>query len=241
MKMGIMQPYFFPYLGYFSLILLVDKWIVFDVTQYTPKSWMNRNRILHPKSGWQYVTVPLGNSSRTIKTFQAKVLNMNDARSSIIGKLSHYKKHAPHFLRVNEIIHEVFDEAIDDSLVSLNVTALKIVCDYLGLQFSYQIASELELSYPPDLGPGDWAPYICHTLNASEYINPIGGKELFNASIFSDLNIDLYFADPNLFKYIVAPYRFEPYLSILDVMMWNAPESILAALNDSVKLVKAFP
>jgi len=55
MRLGIMQPYFFPYLGHFSLISSVDKWIVFDVTQYTPKTWMNRNRILHPKTGWQYV------------------------------------------------------------------------------------------------------------------------------------------------------------------------------------------
>lgn len=51
MRLGIMQPYFFPYPGHFALIAHVDQWLVFDITQYTPKTWMNRNRILHPRGG----------------------------------------------------------------------------------------------------------------------------------------------------------------------------------------------
>ena len=66
---GIMQPYFFPYWAHFSLIAYTSKWIVFDECQYKPKSWMNRNRILHPNKGWQYISVPLSNSSRNIKDF----------------------------------------------------------------------------------------------------------------------------------------------------------------------------
>ena len=72
MRLGIMQPYFFPYLGHFSLIAAADEWVVFDVTQYTPSSWMNRNRILHPVRGWKWLTVPLANGSIHIRTEQAK-------------------------------------------------------------------------------------------------------------------------------------------------------------------------
>ena len=64
MKVGIMQPYFFPYLGYFDLINRVDKWIVFDTPQYIRHGWVNRNRILHPHQGWQYIVVPLKKHDR---------------------------------------------------------------------------------------------------------------------------------------------------------------------------------
>ncbi len=131
MRVGIMQPYFFPYLGHFSLIAAVDEWIVFDVTQYTPKTWMNRNRVLHPKAGWQYITVPLANSSISIRTNEAKVQSLAQAERSSLGKLSHYKKRAPYFRQVNDVVRKVFNGSPDNSLVGLNVTALNIVCEYL--------------------------------------------------------------------------------------------------------------
>ena len=239
MRLGIMQPYFFPYLGHFSLISSVDKWIVFDVTQYTPKTWMNRNRILHPKTGWQYVTVPLDNSSISIKTSEARVLNLADTKRSIIGKLSHYKKTAPYFHKVNHLVQQAFDNTLNDTLVSLNVSAMKEVCNYLGITFSYQICSELDLNYPENIGPGSWAPYICDALCATEYVNPSSGKNIFNISDFKARNIHLYFSEFSGFTYDTPAYNFEPNLSILDVMMWNSPEVILDGLKLGTKLVKA--
>lgn len=239
MRLGIMQPYFFPYLGHFSLIASVDKWIVFDVTQYTPKTWMNRNRILHPKAGWQYVTVPLANSSISIKTSEAKVLNLTETKLSILGKLSHYKKAAPYFYNVNSVVQQAFDNSSDDSLVSLNVSALSAVCDYLEIPFSYHICSKLALDYPPKLEPGDWAPYICQILGASEYVNPVGGRDLFDVSVFQQCGITLYFTEFAEFKYATPTYSYEPHLSIIDVMMWNSPEDIVAGLKQGVKLIRA--
>lgn len=239
MRLGIMQPYFFPYLGHFSLISSVDKWIVFDVTQYTPKTWMNRNRILHPKTGWQYVTAPLANSSISIKTSEARVLNLADTKRSIIGKLSHYKKTAPYFHKVNKLVQQSFDNSLNDTLVSLNVSAMNEVCNYLGITFSYQICSELDLDYPENIGPGGWAPYICEALCATEYVNPFSGKEIFDLSDFQERNISLYFAEFSEFKYDTSVYNYEPNLSILDVMMWNSPEVILGGLKLETKLVKA--
>ena len=84
MRLGIMQPYFFPYPGHFALIASVDRWIVFDVTQYTPKTWMNRNRVLHPASGAMYVTVPLANASKAIWVHLKVVTLTSVARSSVI-------------------------------------------------------------------------------------------------------------------------------------------------------------
>lgn len=239
MRLGIMQPYFFPYLGHFSLITLVDKWIVFDVTQYTPKTWMNRNRILHPKAGWQYVSVPLSNSSISIKTSEARVLALAETKKSIIGKLTHYKKNAPYFYEATKIVEQAFDSSKDDSLVSLNVCALKNVCEYLRIPFLYRRASEIAVHYPVTLGAGDWAPHICEMLGATEYVNPIGGKEIFDISVFQRHGISLYFSEFYGFEYATDPYSYEPNLSVIDVIMWNSPDVILSALKERTRMSMA--
>jgi len=233
MKLGIMQPYFFPYLGHFSLIAAVDEWIVFDITQYTPKTWMNRNRILHPSAGWQYVTVPLSNSSISIKTHEAKILSIGDARSNIVGKLSHYKKKAPHFEAVIKLINSVFDSEIDDdSLVQLNVRGLKAVCSYLNIPFNYRICSEMNLTLPEIMHPGDWALEICSQLGATSYLNPSSGRDIFDAAAFDRRGVSLQFAQPTEYIYNTSPYKYEPGLSILDVLMWNPPDNVAEEVHN---------
>lgn len=233
-----MQPYFFPFLGHFSLIASVDEWIVFDVTQYTPKTWMNRNRVLHPKAGWQYVTVPLAKSSISINTSEARVLDLSKTRKSMLGKLTHYKKKAPYFHQVNELVQQAFDGALDDSLVGLNISALSVVCNYLDIPFLYRKCSELGLDYPSKPGPGDWAPYICQKLGASEYVNPAGGKDIFDLSDFQRNGLTFYLAEFEAFKYATPSFFYEPNLSILDVMMWNSPKEIVSGINRGITLTK---
>ncbi|MEO8331744.1 MAG: WbqC family protein [Gallionella sp.] len=236
LALGIMQPYFFPYLGHFSLIAAVDEWIVFDITQYTPKTWMNRNRILHPKAGWQYVTVPLSNSSISIKTHEAKVLNLPETKTNILGKLSHYKKKAPHFEAVNALVNEVFDTAADESLVHLNVRGLDAVCRYLDIPFNYRICSEMNLPLPEKLGPGEWALEICSLLGATRYVNPASGQDIFDPDEFARRGITLQFAHTTEFSYNTAPYQYEPNLSILDVLMWNPPSDVAEAVRNGVAI-----
>jgi WbqC-like protein family len=239
LKVGIMQPYFFPYLGHFCLIACVDQWFVFDITQYTPRTWMNRNRILHPHAGSQYITVPLSNSSNSIKTSEATILDLSAARESIVGKLTHYKKHAPYYRSVMAIVHEAFDTTTNNSLVQLNVRTLQAVCRYLGIRFDFQICSELNLPLPGTLGPGDWAPNICSLVGATSYVNPIGGRELFDPGEFSRRGINLYFAKAREFSYTPSPYKYESNLSILEVLMWNSSEAVGDAIRGCVELVPA--
>lgn len=232
---GIMQPYFFPYLGHFSLIAAVDEWLVFDITQYTPKSWMNRNRILDPKEGWQYVTVPLTNGSISIKTSEARVLNPVKACKSVMGKLSHYKRQAPYYDAVLQLVEETFDDH-DDSLVQLDARGLAAVCRYLDIPFRYRICSELELDLPDRLGPGEWALEICSRLGAGRYLNPVSGGALFDPARFAKRGIDLCFARPEEFSYATGRYRYEPGLSILDVLMWNPPEAVARVAREHVTI-----
>jgi hypothetical protein len=231
MRVGIMQPYFFPYLGHFALIANVDEWLVFDITQYTPKSWMNRNRVLHPSSGWMYITVPVASAGRSLLTCDVHVRSASDAHALALGKLSHYARRAPFFVEVLELVDTVFREVADDRLVQLNVAGLRKVCDYLELDFKYRICSELDLDLPPIEGPGDWAPVIAQAVGADAYMNPIGGRHLFDPATFHRRRIGLSFVEMPPFIYDTRPYRFEPHLSIVDVLMWNAPETVRRALR----------
>lgn len=237
MRVGIMQPYFFPYLGHFALIAHVEKWVIFDVTQYTPKRWMNRNRILHPAGGSQYITIALSNSSMHIKTCQALILDKEASKKHVLGKLSHYKRFAPYYEEVINIVDATFSRATSEYLVDLNFCGLKVVCEYLGIKFDAIICSKMDLNIPEGLGPGDWAPEICSLIGASEYVNPIGGKDLFSRRDFSKKGIDLKFMSYSGFEYVTIPYGFEPDMSILDVMMWNNPDDIKKIIFSSVTLI----
>jgi hypothetical protein len=230
MRAGIMQPYFFPYLGYFALIQRCDTWVVFDVTQYTPKTWMNRNRVLHPTESWNWVTVPLANSSNSIRIQEAQVLDADKARSSALGKLSHYRNRAPYWREVNELLEASFDEAADGSLVALDVSALRAVCAYLGIGFEPLVCSELGLDLSSVDHPGGWAPAVSSALGADAYLNPVGGRQLFKPAEFRERGIALEFLEFPTFEYDTRSYVFEPNLSVLDVLMWNDARSVRSAL-----------
>ncbi len=236
-----MQPYFFPYWGYFALIAAVDRWVVFDVTQYTPKSWMNRNRILHPNHGWQYITIPLSKASISTKTYDARVLNPGEAGAQIVRQLMHYKKCAPYFTEVIDLVERVFKRLSDDSLVTLNTVAMTETCAYLGVPFNYEICSSLNLDIPNTMGPGEWAPTIASRLGANRYVNPASGQTLFDPKEFSALNIELGFLETGDFVYSTPRYVFEPNLSILDSMMWNAPDTIREALLSLTRITMTCP
>ncbi|HLI60165.1 MAG TPA: WbqC family protein [Solirubrobacteraceae bacterium] len=230
MRVGIMQPYFFPYLGHFALIDQCDEWIVFDITQYTPKTWMNRNRVLHPSSGAMWVTVALANSSQSILTREAKVLDAERTLQSIRGQISHYKRHAPYFREVVGLLERSFAALSRDCLVELDTAGLRAVCDYLGIAFDPRICSELNLDLPASPGAGGWAPAIASALGASSYLNPAGGRQLFDPADFERVGVELCFSEMDPFVYDTGPFTFEPNLSILDVLMWNSPAAVRDAL-----------
>jgi hypothetical protein len=238
MRLGIMQPYFFPYLAHFGLIAAVDRWIVFDTSQYTPRGWMNRNRVLHPQGGWSYVTVPLANGSIGIRTQDALLLDPPAARRSVLGKLSHYRRLAPHYAAVASLVEEAFRDD-DRSLVRLNLRGLRAVCRYLGLPFRADVLSELDLALPAGLGPGDWALEICAALGADGYLNPAGGQALFDPAAFAARGIDLCFAEAAEFRYPTGRLQYEPGLSVLDVLMWVAPDQALDAVRGLTRVLAA--
>jgi hypothetical protein len=217
-----MQPYFFPYIGYFQLIEYVDKWIVFDDVQYIRKGWVNRNRVLHPdiQKGWQYLTVPVRKHKKG--TFISSIRINNDLRwkEELLGKLSHYKRSAPYYSQVEEMILECFSFE-SGALSQWLVNCLSIVCERLSIDFDYEIFSEMSQEIKPAEHAGQWALNIASSTGADVYVNPPGGWNIFDEDEFTQKGIDLKFINPEIVEYKQGRREFLPGLSILDVMLWN--------------------
>jgi hypothetical protein len=232
MKLGIMQPYFLPYLGYFSLIKHTDKFILFDSVQFIKHGWIERNRILKPQSGWQYIAVPLLKHSRDTKIKDIKIKNAPDWRNTIFSQLEHYKRRAPFYQDTIDILMDAL--YIDtESIVKLNEHILKVICHYIGIEFEVDIYSEMNLKIDEVNAPDEWALNICKALeNVEEYWNPEGGLEFFDRKKYEKEGIKINFLKMNLLRYTQRRSEFEAGLSIIDVMMFNEPSKINKMLDD---------
>lgn len=224
-----MQPYFFPYLGHFELIDRTDRWIVFDVVKYNRKSWMNRNRILHPEQGWQYISVPVHHAPLGTPISDIRLVSRNQTRDQILRQLAHYRRFAPYYQQVCGLVREAFNRDGSDRLADLNVDTLATVCAYLDIRFEPEFCSRMHLDLSRIVHAGDWALEICDQLGAGEYLNPPGGKGIFNPEEWKARNISLRFTDLPNFRYACHPYAHVEHLSILDVLMWCPPEDVTTA------------
>lgn len=231
-KIGIMQPYFFPYLGYYDLINRTDRWIVFDVVDYAPKSWMNRNRILHPAQGCQYVSVPVDRHAGDGIIQGVEVLDVAASHGKIRGQIAHYRKGgAPYFRAVERLLDDCFLNLKSNLLRDLNVRSLELVCAYLAIPFKSENLSQMSLSLPEIRHPGQWALEIASAVGADDYLNPPGGRDIFQAAEWTERGVRLGFTRLVSFPYLTKGYQFIEHLSILDVLMWNPPEKVKAYLD----------
>ncbi len=222
-----MQPYFYPYLGHFQLMKAVDVWVIFDSINYRPKSWINRNRIIHPNEipGWQFMSIPIKNSTRSYQINEVEVSNLPEWKDRLTRKLLVYKSIAPSF----DTTLEIFKSGLSPTsnyLSNFLVGALKNVIELLDISVEIVLASDLE-DFPQSAAhPGEWALKIASMLGASSYLNPISGSNIFRAEEFKSAGISLEFFNPKLFEYAQGDRKFLPGLSILDVLMFNEPKVI---------------
>ncbi len=231
MKLGIMQPYFFPYLGYFSLIKHTDKFILLDAVQFIRHGWIERNRILNPFDGWQYIQVPLKKHSRETKIWEIEINNEQAWKEKIIAQLQHYRKVSPYYSVVIGIIKKVFSQEYT-KIVSLNRATLQSICDYLEIRTPIEVYSKMRLEIAPVNTPDEWALNICKAINGvTEYWNPPGGINIFDRLKYEKNHIGLKFLSINSEEYDQKRPGFEPNLSILDCIMFNSPKKIREMLN----------
>jgi hypothetical protein len=226
-----MQPYFFPYPGYFSLIRHTGLFILFDTVQFIRHGWIERNRVLKPDEGWQYIRVPLAKHAHTTRIMEIDINNEELWKGRILAVLEHYKKKAPFYEDVMGLLRQLLARDFT-TVVDFDHAALSAVCDYLGIRTPIQIFSRMGVEVPPALAPDEWALNICRALpGVDEYWNPPGGMGFFDRGKYTSRGIAL------KFHRIVPPVydqrrtTFEPALSIIDVMMFNSPAAINEMLD----------
>ncbi|HEY8895653.1 MAG TPA: WbqC family protein [Niastella sp.] len=231
MTVAIMQPYFFPYIGYFQLIQAADRFILFNDVQYIRHGWINRNRILKPGGGIQYIVMPLAAHARETLIKDIAVADADNNRQKVLRQIEHYKKPAPFYKDVRALLGDCFTTS-ESNITQMNAGYLKAVCDYIGISYKIEISSQMNFDYTQVHDAGEWALRMCEQLQATTYINPPGGKGLFDNAKFEQSNIRLQFLQPALKEYDQRRETFEPGLSIIDVMMFNGPAAIKDLLTD---------
>ena len=218
MKIAIMQPYLFPYIGYFSLIKNTDYFVFFDTPQYIRKGWINRNRILSTNGDVTYFTVPIQKADRNTPINKSVISYNYDWKVKILGQLNIYKK-APNYDKVINLVNDVFNT--DTMLISdLAIKSIVKTCEYLDNDIKYDIFSKMNLALPEVKEPDEWALYITKELGYNTYINPPGGMSFFNREKYQINDVDLQFLVQEIIPYRQNREVFIPALSMIDVMMF---------------------
>lgn len=227
MKVAIMQSYLFPYIGYFQLINSVDVFVADNDVQFIKKGWINRNNIMvNNKPSLFTLSIKKDSYKKNIneRYYIMDEKEVEKFRKSIIFS---YGK-AKYFSDVMSLIDRIL-EYDDLNVGKFNINSLKEICKYIGIDVKFMEANELEtnnLEKPEDVVIG-----MCKSLNADQYINPIGGMELYRDSVFKKNNIDLFFIQNDVKKYKQFTNEFVPNLSIIDVLMHNSKEEVKELLN----------
>lgn len=228
MTIAIMQPYIFPYIGYFQLINAVDKFIIYDDVNFINKGWINRNRIL--VSGQPHLlTIPLKDASQNKLILEVELLNSDPWRKKLLKTIQQSYQKAPNYQTVFPVIEDVVNFETN-SIAALNLYALKKICNLMKIET--EIVPSSSVYNNSQLKAQERILDICKQENADSYINPIGGMELYERTKFEKEGIRL-----NFIQSIGSPYSqfknaFVPWLSIIDILMFNDPEIIDRLLQE---------
>lgn len=224
MKVAIMQPYFLPYLGYWQLLNLVDTFVIYDDVNYINKGWINRNNMLLSSQIFQF-NLLLSGASQNKKINEIEI--QPDQKKLIKTIESAYKK-APNFDAVFQLFLKVMGND-NRCLATFLGESIKEIADYLTIQT--EIINSSELKKDNSLKGEDKILDICKILGASDYINPIGGYELYSQEAFCKEGIRLNFLNCKTVSYKQFNIEPVPNLSIIDVLMFNEINAVKEMLE----------
>ncbi len=227
-----MQPYFLPYIGYFQLLASVDQFIVYDNIKYTKKGWINRNRMLLNGRDAMF-SLPLKKGSDLLDVVERELAADFD-RTKLLnqfkgayGRAAQFESTYPILERI--VLHEEANlfRYIHHSIVQL--------CEHLSIDTDIRISSEMHIDH--ELKSQDKVLALCKAAGADTYINTIGGIELYAKADFRIQGIDLQFIKTRPFEYAQFGDAFVPWLSILDVLMFNPLNTVRSYINENYELI----
>ncbi len=227
MKLAIMQPYFFPYLGYWQMLSAVDAFVIYDDVNYIKNGWINRNNILSNGAG-HLVTLALDKASPFKKINETFILS--SAREKVLGFIRNSYLKAPYFKQAFPLIEDILN-CPENNIALFLENQFKKVFTYLGIKTKILLSSR-DVRKDLSLSAQDKVLQICKNTGATQYINAIGGQDLYNKETFAQNGIQLNFIKMNAVRYQQFKNDFVPNLSVIDVMMFNSPEIINKMLDD---------
>ncbi|MEX0686716.1 MAG: WbqC family protein [Balneolales bacterium] len=228
MKLAIMQPYIFPYVGYFQLIQAVDKLVLLDDVHYIKKGWINRNKLLVDGKPYCF-SIPLERASQNRLIKDIKIVSEVIWKKKLLKTIEFSYRCAPYFNNVYPIIQEILyrDEVYISRLIYIT---LNILVNYIGIH--KEIVPSSVIYNNRHLKSQDKIIDICRQEKASLYINSSGGKSLYDKSAFDEYGIELSFINPGFKEYEQNNCSFIPGLSIIDVLMYNSPSESIGILEN---------
>lgn len=229
-----MQPYLFPYIGYWQLINAVDVFVIYDNIQFSKRGWFHRNNILL-NGEKKLFTIPLKKDSDYLNVVDRYLANDVERQiKKTVTQIENSYKKAPYFKEAFPLVKDIFQNQEKNLFKYIFASVLKI-CEYFNINTQFIVSSEVAIDH--NLKSQDKVIAINEALNASTYINAIGGVQLYNTEEFDKSGIELKFLETEIIEYCQFNKQFEPYMSIIDVMMFNSQEQIQIMLNN-YKLIK---
>ncbi|KHA77805.1 WbqC-like protein [Janthinobacterium lividum] len=232
MRVAIMQPYFLPYIGYYQLIAAADLFIVYDNIKYTKKGWINRNRMLLNGQDATF-SVPLKNGSDQLHIGEREVSAQFDGEK-LLNQLKAAYARAPQFQDIFPLLEAVVRHPAAN-LFDFLLHSLEATCRQLGIDTPLVRSSGIDIDHA--LKSQDKVLALCQAVGAQRYINASGGQELYQAEAFQARGIALEFIQPRPASYAQFGGEFVPWLSIVDAMMFNAPQTLQLAIQNQYDVI----
>ncbi|CAM3864194.1 WbqC family protein [Rheinheimera salexigens] len=224
MSFAVMQPYLFPYLGYYQMVYAVDKFVFYDDVTFIKGGYINRNNILMNGKAQRF-TIPVPGMSSNKKINELRFdINVIKVLKSIEQS---YRK-APYFNAIFPIIESVLSDP-NRQVEHICAQSIKQVFAYLGLEKAFYFSSQLE--FDREQSATDKLFSIAELMKSDDYINSPGGKALYNKEHFETKGIKLSFIQTEPYSYQQSNFEFTPHLSMIDVLMWNSKQDVLALLE----------
>jgi hypothetical protein len=213
---AIMQPYFLPYIGYYQLIASVDLFIVYDNIKYTKKGWINRNRILQQDHAVPF-SVPLKKASDYLDVRDRELAD-EFSGTRLLNQVAGAYRGAPYYSQTLPLIERIVLSE-ERNLFRFLESSIRLTCEHLSILTTIKPSSEVAIDHA--LTSQDKVLALCEAVGATTYVNAIGGMDLYSRDNFKTRGIALKFIKATAFTYPQLGSEHVPWLSIVDVLMFN--------------------
>jgi hypothetical protein len=206
--------------------------VLYDNIEYTKKGWINRNRILqHGKEAM--LSLPLKSASDYLPIVERQLAEQFD-RAKMLRQIEGAYRRAPWFEETWPLVSAIVNYP-DNNLFAYLQHSIVALCQHLQLHTRIVVSSSIAIDH--SLKGADKVMALCHQLGASDYINSIGGQQLYDKPAFLAQQIRLHFIRARPLQYAQFGAEFIPWLSMLDVLMFNGRQKVMHDMIDAYDLI----